>query len=314
MRNSSKAAAVPRQPAQRATLRGLPTPEPLPPGSDVVARHCDVQAALRQLRGVSTTAQLVRRTPTVIVDALGFGRAVLSAIDHGAHVPVSWHDGRVADTDAPGTAIVRGQPEAEAARRRTTVLVTQPCGNPFGDAAAFVTAPITCEHDVVGLLHVDRGSHGEMTAVDRDQLGAFCEALSCLFERTLLADRLLADRRAARALAATLEASFDEVGLPAPSLRLSANAVAPVKPGAVAFPSGTLRADDRLRSLLTVREIEVAQLMASGARNAEIAARLVISEGTVKSHVKHILRKLHASNRAEATSKYMRLIALSERR
>ena len=36
--------------------------------------------------------------------------------------------------------------------------------------------------------------------------------------------------------------------------------------------------------------------------------RLVISEGTVKSHVKHILRKLRAANRAEAVSRYMRLL------
>jgi DNA-binding NarL/FixJ family response regulator len=34
---------------------------------------------------------------------------------------------------------------------------------------------------------------------------------------------------------------------------------------------------------------------------------LVVSEGTVKFHVKNILRKLHASNRAEATSRYLRL-------
>jgi len=36
----------------------------------------------------------------------------------------------------------------------------------------------------------------------------------------------------------------------------------------------------------------------------------VISEGTVKTHVKHILRKLKASNRAEAVFRYMRLTAV----
>ena len=47
--------------------------------------------------------------------------------------------------------------------------------------------------------------------------------------------------------------------------------------------------------------------MVRGETNADIARALVVSEGTVKFHVKNILRKLHASNRAEATSRYLRL-------
>ena len=38
----------------------------------------------------------------------------------------------------------------------------------------------------------------------------------------------------------------------------------------------------------------------------------MIAEGTVKSHVKHILRKTHAANRTQAVSCYMRLLALSK--
>jgi DNA-binding NarL/FixJ family response regulator len=49
--------------------------------------------------------------------------------------------------------------------------------------------------------------------------------------------------------------------------------------------------------------------MATGETNAGIAARLIISEGTVKSHVKHILRKLGAANRAEAVCRYLRMEA-----
>lgn len=51
---------------------------------------------------------------------------------------------------------------------------------------------------------------------------------------------------------------------------------------------------------LTKREQQVAEQLATGASNQQIAARLVISEDTVKSHVKQILRKLAVSNRAEA--------------
>jgi DNA-binding NarL/FixJ family response regulator len=51
---------------------------------------------------------------------------------------------------------------------------------------------------------------------------------------------------------------------------------------------------------LTVREEEVLRLVTTGLSNKEIAALLFISDGTVKSHVEHILRKLGVSDRAQA--------------
>jgi len=62
-------------------------------------------------------------------------------------------------------------------------------------------------------------------------------------------------------------------------------------------------------SLLTPRELVVLVRLAEGETNAGIARRLVISEGTVKSHVKSLLRKLHVANRAEAVSRYHRISA-----
>ena len=59
---------------------------------------------------------------------------------------------------------------------------------------------------------------------------------------------------------------------------------------------------DELLEPLTRREREVLQMLASGLANKEIAARLAISDHTVKFHVASILGKLGASTRTEAVS------------
>jgi NarL family two-component system response regulator LiaR len=51
---------------------------------------------------------------------------------------------------------------------------------------------------------------------------------------------------------------------------------------------------------LTEREIQVLRLVAKGLTNPDIAARLTITEATVRSHVSNILGKLHLANRVQA--------------
>jgi DNA-binding NarL/FixJ family response regulator len=56
-------------------------------------------------------------------------------------------------------------------------------------------------------------------------------------------------------------------------------------------------------SALSDREIEVLQCLARGQTTIQIGSELFISENTVKTHIRHILEKLEASNRTEAVSK-----------
>ena len=52
---------------------------------------------------------------------------------------------------------------------------------------------------------------------------------------------------------------------------------------------------------LTERELDVLRLLASGLSNVEIAEGMHLSVNTVKTHLKHVYRKLDVSNRTEAS-------------
>ena len=53
-------------------------------------------------------------------------------------------------------------------------------------------------------------------------------------------------------------------------------------------------------AVLTIREQEILRLVARGMSNSGIAGELMVSENTVKTHIKNILGKLHMKNRSEA--------------
>ncbi|MBZ0280750.1 MAG: LuxR C-terminal-related transcriptional regulator [Anaerolineae bacterium] len=66
------------------------------------------------------------------------------------------------------------------------------------------------------------------------------------------------------------------------------------------------RATDREHAL-SQRELDVLNLIAQGKTNHAIAEALIISEGTVKTHIKHIFRKLSVQNRTQAVARARQL-------
>ena len=56
---------------------------------------------------------------------------------------------------------------------------------------------------------------------------------------------------------------------------------------------------------LTARQLEILRLIAQGLTNAAIAERLVVTEGTIKFHVRQILAKTNSTNRAEAVARVL---------
>ena len=79
--------------------------------------------------------------------------------------------------------------------------------------------------------------------------------------------------------------------------------------GLITFDSSLIaesETPEELSEELTSRETEVLRLLAEGFGNREIAARLEISEHTIKVHIRSILGKLGASTRTEAVTRGFR--------
>jgi DNA-binding NarL/FixJ family response regulator len=160
-------------------------------------------------------------------------------------------------------------------------------------------------------LHADRGPGERVDVLDRDVLWEFASALAQAYESASLVRTLRHEREQMRQFLEWLSARSSEL-TDAPIRLATAQRPprAPLAPQGVGLPLGGR--DDRVvfEGLLTRRELDVLRLLADGHTNKSIADALVISDGTVKFHVNSILRKLHVANRAEAVSRYLRLLGM----
>ena len=258
------------------------------------------------------------RSPHSICE-LGFDRAIISRIDERLWISECVY---VADDPEWASEINRaGQEnpqilgpqilETEIVRRREGLLVTDVqsdtrVNRPIADASgsrSYVAAPVVSEGRVVGLLHADKYRHSTDVGEEECQLLiGFAQSLRLALSRARMSEDIGALRSGLSGLADSVDATVS--GAHTLCVRRSEPPVETAGTPTAAQRTPTSRGPStRVADAgLTARESEVLALMAQGRTNAAIAHELVISEGTVKQHVKHVLRKLRAGNRSEATS------------
>jgi DNA-binding CsgD family transcriptional regulator len=261
-----------------------------------------VGAALRRLRPALSLERLFREATVALCESAGFERAAIFTLRGRSLVLECAHPS--AQLAPEPLQLGPWLHESEVLRRRRPLLVVDATRDPralglLAGARSFVAAPVVCQERALGLIHADCGLSGEpVTEFDRDTLWAFAEGFAYALERCVFADRLRAQSERVVALVRSAEASVTD--LSTADIQLGA--------AAVGHPARRLRQrhDERFDADLTRRELEVLGMLAEGETNARIAQRLVVSQDTVKTHVKHILRKLGVHNRSQAVSRYFR--------
>ena len=234
-----------------------------------------------------------------------FGRVVISEV-HGSELNAV----AVWEREGRGEKLLerlRAEPlvleyplhEHDVARSRLARIVdtgTERGGHAWApqlSSRSYVIAPLIADPETIGLVHADDGDR-ELDELDREVVREFALGLSGVLERAVLRH--------------TLELHSAELSAAAQWMTGAVRRL-----GDIAGKSASealVAAESRALESLTARETEILRLLARGLTNRQIAQQLVVREGTVKYHVKNVLRKLGAAGRADAASRYLRATAL----
>jgi DNA-binding CsgD family transcriptional regulator len=270
--------------------------------------------AVRRVGDMASADGLLARAASELGSSSDFDRVLLSELDQGRLRPVAlWSRAEAADAETVLTQL-RDEPipleypllEYEVARDRSPRLidVAQAAARTPRSLAqrlgwsSYAVAALSAGADTIGLLHADRRGPGRaLDSVDLEVVATYADGLSGAFERAVLRHALTLHR-------AELASAMQWMGSRVERLGDLAGVAGGGSRGGPVSP-----ADARLVDSLTPRELEVLRLLARGLTNLAIANALVVREGTVKYHVKNILRKLGATSRADAVSRYVRAAA-----
>jgi DNA-binding NarL/FixJ family response regulator len=244
-----------------------------------------------EFRAASSVQELVEQAPEAIAH-LGFDRVLVSRIDKGVWLPEQMFVRRDPQWAADILQAGQGAPptvdaivEAEVVGRASTLVIEEVQTHPrvfrpiavASRADNYGVVPVVVDDTVVGMVHVD--CYFQQRSVQRrecDLLALAVENLAAHLHRLLVLDQLDAICQGrGRQWSAPVPASDPPTARPS------------------RIPE------------LTEREVDVIRLMAAGETNYRICRLLDITESTTKTHVSNILRKLDASNRAQAVSRWL---------
>jgi LuxR family transcriptional regulator, regulator of acetate metabolism len=286
-----------------------------------------IAGAIGEVREVTSPREMLLRAPAALCSGSAFERAILSLVKRGRMVAeavfVRGQDRAAAEVLAQLQAnplrLEHTLIETELLRRRRATIVVDADVHPRVDREtarlmewrSYAAAPLVVGSQVVGVIHADRGPGQPLDVLDRDVLWEFATGLAQAYESTTLRRTLRGERDQMRQFLDWLGARSSELTDAPVTLSAGGHAPLPSLPPLPSQSPGAAR-DDRVvfEGLLTRRELDVLRLLAEGATNRAVADALVISGGTVKFHVNSILRKLHAANRAEAVTRYLRLMGM----
>lgn len=292
-------------------------------GDRQAATFARIQAVLPDAGSARSALELLDDAPRALCAACGLDRALVSRVEGSSWVAGTWRlaDGTPdlahASVDGMRIALRSGLVETEVVRRRTPSLVEPVvAGAPAGPTArhhqefaersglrGYVVAPVVADDRVIGLVHgtLDPGGR-RLSSVDRDMTRLFADRFGRAYEGAVIAERVERLRERLRLALDPEDAGVTVLDPTVVRFARASSSVAALTPvrALSAMPEATTG------DALTAREHEILALLATGATNLQIADQLVLSESTVKSHVKRILRKLPAANRAEAAYRYLR--------
>jgi DNA-binding NarL/FixJ family response regulator len=289
--------------ASHGAIAGLPERAPL-------ARRGPTQllALQRHLHGAASIPALFGRASDVALTECGFDRAVVLSVED--HLLTA---GLLPPLDDPGSEalrlqlledpvrLVRGSVEAEFIR------LAEGGRGELIDGCSVLKATHGLEQLAIGAVVVDTRVLAFVVAdraapavgfQERAVVQAFAQLVACSLERLVLRQRITHIAAELRYMtdstAAVLRKAIDtDVALPTGPSELAPD----------------LRTMGDVPELFTRRELTVIKLLMVGGSNREIAEALHISPETVKKYMSRVMRKVGASNRAEAAVRCMEMFA-----